>query len=82
MQNHFLYFLLATFLFFSCKNDDAPVVQKTLQSVIDEKCELTPFDEFSMDFYVDFFYQNLRKMFGQLSHLLPMIPFGIANRFG
>jgi len=45
MQNHFLYFLLATFLFFSCKNDDAPVVQKTLQSVIDEKCELTPFDE-------------------------------------
>lgn len=45
MKNYFLYFLLVSFLFFSCKKDDASDLPNTLQSVIEEQPNLTPFNE-------------------------------------
>lgn len=45
MKKHFLYFLLISFLFLSCKKDDVSQLTTTLQSLIEEQSSLTPFNE-------------------------------------
>lgn len=45
MKNYFIYILISSFLFFSCKKDDASDLPNTLQSIIEEQPNLAPFNE-------------------------------------
>ncbi len=45
MKKYFLYSLITAFLFFSCKKDDASESPTTLQAVIEDQPNLTPFNE-------------------------------------
>ncbi|MFK7774210.1 MAG: hypothetical protein AB8F94_18825 [Saprospiraceae bacterium] len=45
MKSYFLYLLITSFLFLSCKKDDTSDLPKTLQSFIEEQSNLTSFNE-------------------------------------